>query len=133
MDGSFEVEVKSLTGEIVAFSSEVGSSIAEAVERYGEETVFTNFVIGAKTAARNKVYSATHPMPPKKYEAKIAAGEEVDVPDQAAIDAMMADWKPTPVGTREPGASSEEKLLQKVLAMSEEKRLDFLRKLQSQQ
>lgn len=130
-DGTFEVTVKTLTGEAVKYSGEVGSCLEEAVSRYGEEVVFTNFVIGAKTAARNKVYSATHAVAPKEYAAKLEKGEEVKVPTQADIDVMMADWVPTVVGTRETSPDTEEKLLAKLMRMPEEKQLEFIRKLQA--
>jgi hypothetical protein len=88
-DGKFEVKVKhQLTKEEIKFDADVGDSIAAATERFGEEVVYINYAIGAKTAARNKLYALVH----DKDEDKILTAE-------AAL-AAMADWKPTKAAER---------------------------------
>lgn len=93
-------DVEKLVPAELVVSYDYPGTAAEAIERFGDETVNYFFVIGASTAQRNKAYSITH--------GKNAVSVE-------AAKVAMKDWAPAlPTRTKADEAPSLEKLMKQL-------------------
>jgi hypothetical protein len=116
--GDVRVTVKHQeTEEKITATYSFGNSLAEIVERFGEEIVYSNALVGMKTAFRNKLYSLTHN----------TEGEPAAKDGEAAI-ALLDGWKPGVAGERK--AKDPTMALAAVLAgMPEEQRAAEIKRL----
>jgi len=84
--GLTKVTVSHTSGEKVSKMFDFGATLAAAVQLFGEEAVFTNYIVGAKTSLRNRMSALVHGKTP------------LTIP--MALEAVK-DWKVRVVGTRE--------------------------------
>lgn len=92
-------------------SFDFGDNTAQAVEKFGEEAVFANFIRGARVALQGNI------------RAKLSlTGEDAKTDDEILTEA--ADWKP---GTKSARGTSKTSKIQKLLdAMGDEEKEAFL-------
>ena len=114
-----EIKVKhQVTKEEVVTSVDLKENLQEAVNAFGEDVVMSNFIVGAKTAARNSLYSKTH----GADETKIMSAED-------AV-AELASWQPGLAAARtarDPLAESKKKFA----TMSPEEQANYLAELRA--
>lgn len=108
-----------VTNEEIEVRYDFGSDLQDAIAKFGDEVVFSNFCVGAKTALRNKLYSLTHD----------ADKPENCVTAEAAVQAL-ADWKPGVAGSRS-AADPLEKLAAKFASATQEEKLAKLEQIKA--
>ena len=104
-----------VTEEPVSFTPYFGDNIREAIELFGEDTVFEHFSIGGKTSARNRLYNLVH-----RGEKSFSAAEAVT---------EMGSWKLGRVAERvavDPMAA----LRKRMIGMTKEQKLALFEELQ---
>jgi len=106
--------VKHADESTVVCTYDVGSNLQDALQKWGEDVVFYNFVIGAKTSKRNKLFSLTHGKEPKSAEEALLA---------------LEDWVPS-VGQVK-GKDKADKAMELFNSMTDEERQAFLDSLNS--
>lgn len=94
--GYAEFTIKHQDGQSYTMGYDFGNDVEDAVSRYGADTVFSLFVVGAKTQARNKAYGMAKDTVNK-------AGEVVSQADPIdnIKEYITQTWTPSPSAERE--------------------------------
>ncbi len=71
------------TRKMMSFKFDFGDSIEDAIEKFGSNSVFKRYTIGAKTSARNRIF--------KLMKRVTTQGEYLD---ESEIKVAMAAWTP---------------------------------------
>jgi len=85
-----KVKVNRTDGVSVEMAYDFGDNLDDALQRYGADVVFSQFVIGAKTAFRNKISALLNAQ--DKDELFKNSAEDVEN--------AMSDWVPQVAGVR---------------------------------
>ncbi len=121
LKGVVEVQVKHHeTNEQVKASYDFGSDLDAAIADVGPEAVMYNYVVGAKTALRNRLYALTH------------GKEGTDI--MSAEDALesVKGWKPS-VGSERASKDPTTTALGAFDKMNSEQRAAFIAELKTRQ
>lgn len=104
--------------ETFTFTKELGSSLTELIETFGEEVVFTHAITSMQTQARNLAYS----------HKKEKDGDGNFINGLEELEALMENWQPTAVG-KASRKSPEEKAATIVAKMSPEEKAALIAQL----
>ena len=114
--GEAEVKCKSSAGEPMTKTVQLGDNLQDAISKFGEAVVFSNWVIGAKTQCRNKLYSLTH------GEKAVSAKEAL---------ALCENWVPGIQATKGPAKDEVEVVAAKIAAMDPEAKKAYIDRIKA--
>lgn len=101
----------------VSIDYDFGKTVKDAVEKFGEEVVYSHFLSSSVIALQSRMRASMAP--------DVEAGKD---PDDKKVHAALKSWK---LGIRQPGVSKLEKAKKFVGGMSADEKAALLKELQA--
>lgn len=101
------------TKEKISKTFDFKATIAEAIEAFGEAAVYYNYIVGARTALRNKLYSLCH------------GKDEEALPTAEGVMESVRDWVPS-VGSERATKDHQAVAMAAFGSMTSEQRTAFI-------